>query len=1204
MSTHNGQDGSTIVVGYYDPFGVFPVIQKELLPRFPILKLNWKYSSEKPIKTIHDLPVEFREEYPKRHSIENEPSRPSSDRVYLRLMFVKADNVDVYRGQARPLIKEWLKAFVVGQNAVWGIIYVAAKNSSEKKGNIVRSSVFDKLLLDFEKGKQLKDPELDTVHPVSENILRIKEQYDEDDKRREAYLELFELIKQLILVSFSHKLTSNIRLASLRQGSSHGLNIFATLELANSFADMRFFDEARRYYKQLSDHVSALLSKKALRLDDLDNFTFTFDFSQKSPEEIYDSDTLLMDLFSETAETQSLTARFAVFLKNISLLNSLSHQGKSEKDHLFCQIELLRNLSKFVNAIDREYSGESLVKEWLYTLIDHYLHAKIISKYQSTRSTNEASNQLKFIGEQLSTEIADLILVQRRILNTLAINIGYKLLDLGELLVNISLEDRNSDKYTPSSSKLRESLQNEITFMKSFDDLTSLAIREYVAAARMDTADLLSIDSALHQYELKNYEGAYTILVSAYERFLIEGWSMMGGVILETYLKCAIKLDLCNPTQLLEHYFDLFSLLKKSIATDAQSEVVHNYQSIKTPQECQQLFKEMISLSESLENTYEYPLVDFFSIEVMAGVSYNESEDYFITMNISNEYPVAIAVEKIQIVLANTANEGNTIVFDTEKLTLKANAISCVHLLSTILRSGEYCIQRIILDLAPSIRLSFQEELRTVTFMNDTVLAARPILNRMINKSSPSFAEMTFLLYPNPNAFHIDLINPADVEINVPSLDCVVYSGTQSIKNLQITLYRSSASLKLVESSEPQMISSMDPDSKKSLLFQFPGDRSIAEIQAKCTFEANNKAHELTISDTFDLNLNISIVVNDYFRLNCIYSKFQVSAIESDLPLEVIDCKFTCPSNSYNVKSLFSVFENDNSLIVSGDQPASMFYEISRKDDICNDAFEPENSFDFKLSYKCLRTECERKVLKGLQAELKASGVLKHYYLIAPAVSSLQFCWQTYFLTREILSRNSVEITSLLNSRISKYISTSDFAKLKDILQTVLDSNLRDVEVDLRVQQLYIPVEAPFVDMYHEFRFDYERKVPFIVGQPITSKLIIKSSNKWAKLSPAEILAASSPSKQPKARLFQVQIQEDENWLISGRQSTQFSVADSNALTQMEIALIPINSGEVVLPRVVIESVDDQSLVMSTVFENSLESLFVVPELESLTFSF
>lgn len=1191
----NLQDNS-IFIGYYDPFDSFTNVEKDLLKRFPIKKLAWKYSSDKPIKVIQNLPVQFKDEIPKLRNNENQLSVYRPNRTYLRLMFVTADTVDLYRSQTRPLILEWLKAFVVGQNVAWGIVYVTEKTISEKRSNLVKLSPFDKLRLDFGKGKQLKDLESSSgsVRPASENILGIQLKYEEEELKEEAYKELYSRIKELILITFSARYSENMKIINLASISTKGLEIGNSLKLADSFADLGFLDEANKYYKDISEQLSSWSSSQSINPPTAGGFSLSRNFLEVSPEQSYNCDELLQALLvREQKQIYTLPILFALFIKQCHVCYSMSSQGESTNHKLKCLKDLIETLMHFVNTSIREYGDSLKVKEWLFALVEYYLHSDPRLVLPSLSDPIDLQNKTPSLVYEISNVLGELALSQRRILNDFAINTGYELLDMHCLFQVVSLELK-PEKYAPTYPKLVSALKNEDSFFDAFDDLTTVAIKRFLTTKRDETADLLSTDSALLNFKRGNYEYTYKILSTAYERLLLTGWSMQGGIILETYLKCAKILDLYDPQEVLPLYFQLFSLLKKN----QKEESLHTYRSIKSAKECLQFMEELKDLSSFLHRTVEFPLLEMFTVTVLPGIEFSKGGECFIVLKIHNAFPIPISVNKISLTLANIENDSNLVTFSSGKFIVTPNNLNAVELFSNVMRNGEYSIRYIVVELTEKLHLVYKEDLQTIKYINDTVVQNRAPLEKNISRDDSGISEVSFLMVPHPEHFHIEMKKPIKLDICTPSLDCVVYSGTNAIKNVKVKVFKS---FKMTDMSEPKIIEKMEAHTEQILSFEFPGDRGVIELQIICTYEIEDREFEFSISGAYDLNLDVSIVVTDIFQINSIFSKFKISAIDADLPFKVTNCTFSCPNGAFNVKGLLDIFANGNTLVVSGDQPATTFYQLTRSEDFETDS-EMSDSFDFRLSYVTTKTECEEKVLYALKLHLTRTGHLKYLYVFEPVVSTMKFCWNSYLTSDKVVAKNLIEVNALMNDRIKQYFAPAEHEILENTLYKVLESDISLVGSGNVPHELYIPVGAPSIDVLHQVRFEYIKKQQCKVGDPIETHLIIKSSSKWANENISLILASSSPGQQSEGKAFLVRVHDDENWLYTGNQTHRFVVADMSAVTHISFSLLPVNAGEIVLPKVSIELVD-QSITSDVVYENSLDTVLVVPELETVTFT-
>lgn len=1208
MDPDQNLNRSSIVIGYYDPFSVFSSIEHELLSQFPLKKLAWKYDPDKPIKVIQELDVTFKEEIPKLHrrNFDHDPSKYVPDRTYLRIMFVSADSIDVYRSQARPLINEWLKAFVAARNVAWAIVYVSSKNSSDKRPNLVKSSPFDKLIMDFEKGKQLKDLESKGmgVLSVSDNILRVKKSYDDNMKKLEAFKELSDSMRNLILVSFTLRLTQLLNDVDNKDKREF---LMRNLELADAFADMCFFDDASRYYKTFADEIAKSNeyarngSNTSLNgANALLNLNLKEKYDLKAPELVHNADFLVQSFLTmDIKRANLLPIRFGIFLKTSSLMHSRYRQNDATVNVMMCHIKLLQNLSDVVNVSLCENPKNNDIKEWLYVLVDYYLSTKSLSALCAPQEAANTPKPVQALMEELSQAVGELKLTQRNILNDFAIIIGYELLNFHSMFLEVSL-DPSAEKLSIEYPKLKEALKSKTSFMIAYENVTRDAINDFLSGVRTQTADLLSIDSAMIHYKKGEFHDAQNILASTYEHYLSNGWSMIGGIILETYLNCVQKSNSSDPEKIIVLYFKLFLLLKTNSLEDVDG-VRFSYKSIKSNKECETILEELCQISMSLEHTFEQPLLELFSITVLPTIAQNKNGECTISLILENDFLASFKARKMFLVLANMGNDRNTISFSTEELKIQANSKSEITLSSPIMRVGEFTIQSIAIELTETLILIYKEDLLTGQCMDTTILEVKQ-QSHLEPSIVPDFASMNFLMVPHPDQFHVALKKPAHLDIRKPSLDCIIYNGPLQAENIRITILKSSEGIKLIEETEPRTLPHMDAASTKTLCFEFPGERELIELQLKCLYEIEGREYEFSISDTFDLNLDVSIVVNDIFRMNTIYSRFRISTVDSDMPLRITDCEFTCPNGSHKVKSLLNIFENGNSLIVSVDQPANMFYQVDSQERD-TDCYSDVDMFDFRLTYSPLKTECESMLLNALRMELKEGGFLKYFFIFAPLISRLEFSWNDFILSEQLLARNKDEMNTAMNERIKKYLPYKEHPELIDILHRLLE-NVPKYETEIEAHQLYIPVEAPSIDVLHEVKFDYDKKCQFEIGKVIETELIIKSSSKWAKLNASSILASSSPGQVLWLdRKFSAKVHDDDNWLLTGNHVQNFTVREPSVITKISISLLPVKSGNLTLPKVSVNFVEEHDTTMDVVYENSLETVLVVPELETITFS-
>ena len=247
----------------------------------------------------------------------------------------------------------------------------------------------------------------------------------------------------------------------------------------------------------------------------------------------------------------------------------------------------------------------------------------------------------------------------------------------------------------------------------------------------------------------------------------------------------------------------------------------------------------------------------------------------------------------------------------------------------------------------------------------------------------------------------------------------------------------------------------------------------------------------------------------------------------------------------------------------------------------------------------------------------------KYWFLIKSLLfKDISFDLNNYAVNLEVRIINNREIELLIEKALLKHIEeTEDKKKLIELFKHVLFDNEFKFEVmpNFENKQLIISVPIPVLNILQIIEFEFERKPQYLVGEPILMNLKIESITKWSNNKvkagsedEIEILAESSPSKPEKPSVqkenFQLSIQTDDNWLISGfrKESFQIDYVANENKSNFEVVLIPLTVGRLLLPKINVRTLDnlENDFSMDINFKNGLETLLVVPDVNSITFSF
>ena len=300
-------------VTFRDPSGVYPSIHDELEAHLPLRNLNWN-SPSRPLRSIPSLQVDLVSEHDfaaasdaklsstaedsheigqsrgRRHQIPGLRRSP-----YLKIYFLKCDDVDNYRNVARKDLREWVKANSPpsqSNTAVnkqdnhdafeWLIVHVvdsgngsAAGGGTKGEGESAKrtgrwpsrsstSSVIDKLQSDF---NSTSKNATERVVQISTGVpLEQSEQVARSDTGKDGWDDLLMKMKSLILTSFDLRVLQyedDIKeKEAQRKVPGWNFNTFFVLKegLARGFESMGLLEDALTGYQELSTELNGIIN--------------------------------------------------------------------------------------------------------------------------------------------------------------------------------------------------------------------------------------------------------------------------------------------------------------------------------------------------------------------------------------------------------------------------------------------------------------------------------------------------------------------------------------------------------------------------------------------------------------------------------------------------------------------------------------------------------------------------------------------------------------------------------------------------------------------------------------------------------------------------------------------------------------------------------------------------------------------------------
>ncbi|CAH2355597.1 trafficking protein particle complex II-specific subunit 130 [[Candida] railenensis] len=1296
-------------VGYYDPFNAFPIIEKELLGRFPLTNLHWKYDLSKPLKSIPLLPIKLVEEVP-RKTISASKSG-SGDCIYLRLMLVKCDSIDIYRSQVRPLIKEWLNNMVTSTDSEWMIMLVVPSNAKDKHSTIIKLSILDKLKIDF--GIDGKELTSSSFARNGNRIFKVKEKFEDESIKLEVYTSIVNQIKELVLSKFTIKFTE-LQKKIHNQSKNIFDNVLTELNLAELFNDMRLYEDSLRYYKLLGNSIDKIITSdpklfefgavESIIPSNLDNYVFEHSIKIQN---------VRNNLIKKDASSISLLElKCFLFVKQASLLQSLASHSSTLSISASYIASFYQKLLIFLNditvkAVKCPNVLQVKLYQWSFTLIDTYLNStitKYIFKKSNDNTLNNSDaqvNQIHPLHEILEC-MGELKLFQRTLLVNLGrltrnyVLHGAKILEEVDLAEDDYIQKKVEEKFELSYSPLLSALETECTFLESFQRITESTIQDFAAANREKSIDILSIDIALVKYYQKNYSEALQILEDSSEFFINNGWNFMGGLLLEAYLSCIENLSPKNSSnEARESRNRLICMTCLNLLSNLRtgeilaSTGINNYNLIKSTDSVSKLFEKIFKYSNLLNDSFiEYDVNKIFDVTVCPHIQSEQnqidSDSYFIDIQVLNKFEVEIETEQVLLELRNDSNEGIT--FFTNKCTLLPSPkLTTIRLFTTNSILGIFRISKFSISMNNNMKFTrhFSNSVRAntedfTTSLNDdqsqtdvdfngdnsvvysfnrtnewSILKTLRKQNRNTSRL-PLSSSFQIISFPRPENLWFEFINPINLELGKTDILLRIHGGNANSSNVDVNISSLTPGV-TIKNDEISLVGTDENNKFKSnciLINQIPmksfvdiripyvyfsDSNKYIKMKATVSYQIGSETFSFTAANGVDTTLTISVSVQDIFKIEHIFSKFQVGTSNPKYPIRVISNKLSSPTNSnYNIEK---PMKDPGSIVAFGEQPASYFYKIYP-----NTSFVPKSekgeTLDLVIQYSNLQDEAQQIFEVSTLRKIRSVN-LESYWLLFKSVLSdmVAFNINQFALSGKVQIENGASVLNIVNNLIVNYIP-EEADRL--ILQRIFEQLLMNSEVlnqdpenrahaDIKFKSLSIRVPVPHLRILHIVEFKFENTTQLIVGEALKAKLEIQPSKRWSlshmvksestteqSLSTGNDNKEASPNNglvaggyNPRIEQFLVNFIPDDNWLISGFKKTSFEIDYSaNQLTRLEfdLVLIPLNVGKLLLPKLDVRSLSSDSNIeeisMDIVFKNGLEPILVVPELDSITFSF
>lgn len=342
----------------------------------------------------------------------------------------------------------------------------------------------------------------------------------------------------------------------------------------------------------------------------------------------------------------------------------------------------------------------------------------------------DTSGASSYNHEELAARRADLILIQRRVLEKLGSRCrwscglaalrkslseakeGFDEVDLDKPENDTQSEELEDDKEPTFkivsgiyNDYLRQSISSEAQFKSSYETLTSMALNHHLSARRSKAAEELIADLAILKFDRGDFVGAATLLSRITPLYAERQWHLIEESLLKRHAQCLKTLHRRD-----DYIHIILRLLEKSVdrhrsssrlnldpssAEILTSDVSHGFPHATDSE----LLNELLQYSEEMPYEVVVSMATFFdNISVDPHIHhYSDKDGFQMRINFSHLLDETIEFQSAKLRLKSVDSDSNQEILLTGE-NLKISRGSCCIKVSTNVR-----VQRIMLQLKLTI---------------------------------------------------------------------------------------------------------------------------------------------------------------------------------------------------------------------------------------------------------------------------------------------------------------------------------------------------------------------------------------------------------------------------------------------------------------------------------------------------------------------
>ncbi|KAK9333732.1 trafficking protein particle complex subunit 10 [Lipomyces starkeyi] len=1181
---------SAVSITYYDPFGVYPHIIKDIQSRLPLRNLHW-HDPPRPLRSIALLSVNLHEESLNDDAALQHQIPGLLDTPYMKLILVKCEDNDTYRASVRKIIREWFSTKVASKrdSTEWLIIYYAPNGSNSSNSTLrFKAGVFDKIRADFNTSSKE-----DRCMLVKSSHTTVGSSGPQLNETAEVWSEIMAKIKDGVLDAFGKRVKMYEAEAKKMEAkkSIPGWN-FATFfvmkeGLALSFENVSLLEDALIQYDQLDATFMQLMRDNTVTYfqnvgfsPDTTSSLLTQDKDASIRHEILENNISLFDF------------RCYLFSRQASLLLMLMSSASSPSMAAARIANFLLRTRNFTLETSRMliYYGKNpyLVANWVYGVVQEVLDATEVQPQviQGVRTREFAEGR------------AEVLLLARSAIERLASRKGWHIGKVGfqdvDLITETVTPEEDEELARYLNPKLKEILLDETSFMTTYMDITDAVRSYYESADRTRSVDKLRAQMAIIKYQEQKYEEAVKLLASLPQLYSSQGWELISTNLFLIYAHCLYKLNRK------EEYVKIYL----QILTNSGNSSIQQLSEI-----CEKI--KAVCRDMEFETTFSLSSLFTTSVSPQIFVSTSRDDSFYITMEIYNRFDVEWTIHTVSVRLIEPAGMKHTVLFrSTDEVILPPGR-------STITLRSAHDIPGIY-------------EIDNIEFRMGSLLLVKDYFGdrRLENQR--------MRLYQQPGNLDVSLSTPSRMRLDDPKKVLIaIHTGWNDIESGKVIARSASSGLRLLVSETEASLKqdtgttkfevmytaeatpvlefdAVNPESTAYLTVPYVIETETKELYIRVNIEFKTKSQEfysLSVTRHVSIGLPLAVNVQDIFKASSLFSKFSVSCIGPSTPLRIVSGMLT-GNEQFVVHGGRGTAE---SYVAFPKQPVTYAYRITQVRNKHLQKRGRSEPLSLVIRYRTLEDEMRRTLKRIIADNLTSVGMEKYLLLLEHHAQALLRCDLTSygFLNKLVLGKYE----SSQWGAILEQISLLDREIVNDVLADIYNDVPADQEEILGTftKELVIPVEIPTVQVLFtvELQYAMDSRQPvestgspspssctfsnkvFYIGQAIPVILRLQCSTSWARNE--DDLFENGDIEFA----YEVMAVSD-TWIVSGKRKGHFIISDK-AIT-LPLMILPIRHGNLLLPTIEVRPSQRQheQITAEIEYKNNAESVLVLPEVSNV----